>query len=198
MPSAPDNPSNLAIIPEKEVISRLPPPQNDDALTSSDAEKLSVNAALQPYSSFAKPHKWLIILLATFAASFSPLSSFIFFPTVTALSESLQVSITKINLTITSYLIVAGIAPAILGDLADSVGRRVVYLLMMTIYCTANIALAIQRSWAALFVLRMVQSVGSAGRKASFHTKNSSRRSKCLTRKHSNHCCRKRCRVRYR
>ena len=106
----------------------------------------------------------MIIILATFAAIFSPLSSFIFFPAVTAISRSLHVFIAKINLTITSYMIIAGIAPAFLGDLTDIVGRRVVYLLMMSIYCAANVGLALQNKWTALFVLRMVQSAGSAGK----------------------------------
>ncbi|KAI6763302.1 hypothetical protein HG531_013199 [Fusarium graminearum] len=59
-------------------------------------------------------------------------------------------------------MIVAGLAPAILGDLADKVGRRIVHIFMMTIYCAANIGLAFQSNWTALFVLRMVQSAGSA------------------------------------
>ncbi|KAH7357456.1 major facilitator superfamily domain-containing protein [Pyrenochaeta sp. MPI-SDFR-AT-0127] len=115
-----------------------------------------------PYSTFSKRQKWLIIFLSTFAASFSPLSSFIFFPAITSLSEALDVSISKINLTITSYMIIAAIAPAILGDLADTIGRRPVYLVMLGVYLCANVGLAVQRNWAALFVLRMVQSFGSA------------------------------------
>ncbi|KAI8939501.1 hypothetical protein NX059_003272 [Plenodomus lindquistii] len=59
-------------------------------------------------------------------------------------------------------MIVAGIAPALIGDMADVTGRRVVYLLTMGIYCVANVGIAVQSSWAALFVLRMVQSAGSA------------------------------------
>lgn len=65
-------------------------------------------------------------------------------------------------------MIVAGLAPAILGDLADKIGRRIVYLFMMSIYCTANIGLALQSNWTALFLLRMLQSAGSAGRERVF------------------------------
>lgn len=60
-------------------------------------------------------------------------------------------------------MIVAGLAPATMGDLADKVGRRIVYLVIITIYCTANIGLALQSNWTALFILRMLQSAGSAG-----------------------------------
>jgi hypothetical protein len=42
-------------------------------------------------------------------------------------------------------------------------GRRIVYLLTLVIYVAANIGLPVQNSWAALFVLRMVQSTGGAG-----------------------------------
>lgn len=60
-------------------------------------------------------------------------------------------------------MIVAGIAPAVIGDMADMTGRRTVYLLTMGIYCMANVGLALQSSWTALFVLRMLQSAGGAG-----------------------------------
>ena len=116
-----------------------------------------------PYSTFTKRQKWLIVILIAFAGMFSPLSSFIYFPAITALSNDLDVSIEMINLTITSYMIVSGIAPAILGDLADMTGRRWVYILTLTIYCAANVGLALQRSWSALLVLRMIQSIGSSG-----------------------------------
>lgn len=117
----------------------------------------------RPYSVFTTGQKRLTVFLVTFAALFSPLSSFIFFPAVDALSKSLHVSVEKINLTITSYMIVAGIAPAIMGDLADMTGRRIVYLLTLSIYCAANVGLALQHSWTALFILRMLQSAGGAG-----------------------------------
>ncbi|KFY38623.1 hypothetical protein V494_04287 [Pseudogymnoascus sp. VKM F-4513 (FW-928)] len=115
-----------------------------------------------PYSYFTKQEKRLIIVLITFAGLFSPLSSFIYFPAITSLSSSLNVSVEKINLTITSYMIVAGIAPAVIGSMSDVTGRRFVYLLTMGIYTAANVGLALCNNWASLLVLRMVQSAGSA------------------------------------
>ncbi|KAJ5514350.1 Major facilitator superfamily domain general substrate transporter [Penicillium fimorum] len=116
----------------------------------------------EAYSVFTKREKHIAVFLITFAATFSPLSSFIFFPAINALSASLNVSVEKINLTVTSYMIVAGLAPAIVGDLADMTGRRNVYLLTLFIYAVANIGLAVQNSWIALFLLRMMQSAGGA------------------------------------
>ncbi|KAH8587084.1 major facilitator superfamily domain-containing protein [Bisporella sp. PMI_857] len=120
------------------------------------------DVALPSYSIFSRAQKLVVLLLASFAATFSPLSSFIFFPAIDDLSQSLHVSVGRVNLTVTSYMIVAGLAPAILGDLADNIGRRLIYLFMMSVYCVANISLALQSNWTAIFLLRMVQSVGSA------------------------------------
>ncbi|KAJ5657798.1 Major facilitator superfamily domain general substrate transporter [Penicillium longicatenatum] len=117
---------------------------------------------LQAYSVFSKKEKYIAVFFITITAMFSPLSSFIFFPAINALSDSLKVSVEKINLTITSYMIVAGLAPAIVGDMADITGRRNVYLLTLFIYVIANIGLAVQNSWIALFLLRMMQSAGGA------------------------------------
>lgn len=116
-----------------------------------------------PYSTFTKAQKRLIVFLIAFAGMFSPLSSFIYYPAITALSKDLHVSIELINLTITSYMVVSSIAPAVIGDLADMTGRRWVYILILTIYCAAGVGLALQRSWPALLVLRMLQSLGSSG-----------------------------------
>ncbi|KAI9646578.1 hypothetical protein NHQ30_004573 [Ciborinia camelliae] len=115
-----------------------------------------------PYSTFGASQKRLILFLVAFAATFSPLSSFIYYPAITSLSNDLHVSIELINLTITSYMVVSGIAPAIIGDVADMTGRRWVYILTMGVYCVADIGLAVQRSWLALLLLRMLQSMGSS------------------------------------
>lgn len=128
-----------------------------------NVDNVAAEDVSRPYSVFTTSQKRLTVFLVTFAALFSPLSSFIFFPAVDALSKSLNVSVEKINLTITSYMIIAGIAPAIMGDMADMTGRRIVYLLTLSLYCVANVGLAVQHSWTALFILRMLQSAGGAG-----------------------------------
>ncbi|KAK2798727.1 hypothetical protein FQN50_008765 [Emmonsiellopsis sp. PD_5] len=112
------------------------------------------------YSTFPSRLKpWLVILVAI-AAWLSTLSSFIYFPALTSLAASLHVSISKIDLTVTTYLIVSAIAPAISGDLADVSGRRPVIVVCLIIYFSANVALALQRSYIALLLLRMLQTFG--------------------------------------
>ena len=115
------------------------------------------------YSVFSKPQKRWIIFLAAFAGWFSTLSSFIFFPAIVAIANDLHTSVERINLTITSYLIVSGIAPSIMGEAAENLGRRPVYIAALSIYISANIGLALQSSFPALFVIRMIQSAGISG-----------------------------------
>lgn len=121
------------------------------------------NSTAPVYSIFSRSQKIWITILVAFAGWFSTLSSFIYFPAITALADSLQTSIANINLTVTAYLVVSAIAPAITGDLADMSGRRPVVIGMLGVYVVANVGLAVQRSYPAVLVLRMVQSAGISG-----------------------------------
>ena len=130
--------------------------------TSAQDNKHPKSPSLTPYSSFTPLQKSLIAYAASISAFFSGLSSFIYYLALTALSNSLHVSLSAINLTITSYLIVSGIAPSIFGDLTDHVGRRPVSIIALTIYLAANLGLALQSDYTALVVLRCVQSAGAS------------------------------------
>lgn len=100
--------------------------------------------------------------MASWAGFFSPVSATIYLPALNPLAEQLHVSNTLINLTLTSYMIFQGLAPAFIGALADNMGRRPAYTICFIIYIAANIGLALQDSYAALIVLRCVQSSGSS------------------------------------
>ena len=116
-----------------------------------------------PYTAFSKASKRWIVLIVAFAGMFSPLSSFIYYPAINSLASGLQTSVEAINLSITSYMIVSGILPSILGNAADQVGRKPVYIFAFIVYFIANLGLALQNSFPALLVLRMIQSAGSSG-----------------------------------
>ncbi|KAL1862501.1 hypothetical protein VTK73DRAFT_6877 [Phialemonium thermophilum] len=119
--------------------------------------------ATQAYSAFLPWQKNCIIGLAAFAGWFSSISSFIYFPAIPFIAADLGVGIGKINLTVTSYLIMSGIFPSLMGDAADRFGRRPVFLVALTCYLAANIGLALQSRFELLFLLRMLQSMGISG-----------------------------------
>lgn len=128
-----------------------------------DMEALQVVTTGPVYSAFSVWKKRYIVIMVTWAAFISPTSANIYFPALNPLQEELNVSTTLINLTLTSYMIFQGLAPTIFGDLADMAGRRPAYILAFTIYMGANIGLALQDSYPALFILRCMQSSGSSG-----------------------------------
>jgi len=123
-----------------------------------------------PYSTFTNSQKLSIVLLVAFSGVFSPLSSFIYYPALKAIAGDLHTSLANINLTITSYMVVSAVAPTTWGDMADRLGRRPIFLSMFVIYIAANIGLSLQNSYAALLVLRMVQSAGGSGETTSCQT----------------------------
>ncbi|KAI8633636.1 major facilitator superfamily domain-containing protein [Xylariaceae sp. FL1651] len=116
-----------------------------------------------PYSSFSKRQKRGIVALVAFAGWFSSLSSFIYFPAIPFMAVDLGVSVEMINLTVTAYLIASGIFPSLVGEAADTIGRRPVLIFTLFFYVVANIGLALQSSFGLLFFLRIVQSAGISG-----------------------------------
>jgi len=58
-----------------------------------------------PYTLFGPREKIVIVIIASVAALFSPLSANIYYPALDILASDLNVSLSLINLTITSYLV---------------------------------------------------------------------------------------------
>jgi MFS family permease len=50
-----------------------------------------------------------------------------------------------------------------IAGFSDKVGRRPAYIICFTIYIIVNLGLALQNNYAALLVLRCLQSAGSSG-----------------------------------
>lgn len=121
------------------------------------------NQNLAPrYSVYTIWQKRAIVLGAAGTAFFSPLTAQIYLPALTELAHDFHVSNSKINLTVTTYMIFQGITPMFIGSLADSGGRRPAYVVCFIIYIAANIGLALAPSYSALLGLRCIQSAGSS------------------------------------
>ncbi|KAL4948323.1 major facilitator superfamily domain-containing protein [Aspergillus filifer] len=141
---AEDNPSsNEASKADNATIEKDPVPRTE---TETETEN--------PFSIYTPSEKKWISFLASFGAMFSTLSSYIYFPALDPMTRDLGVSLSLINLFITTYMIMARIAPAFMDDLADQGGRRPAYILMFALVFGSNIGLALQNSYPALLVLR--------------------------------------------
>lgn len=140
---------------------------DDDASTNDFQRKegSSPNAeqsAPPVHSVFSSRMKLFLVCMTVFSTLFSPFSSFIYLPSITPMAEDYHRSLNDLNLTVTVYQIMQAIAPLFFGDLSDQIGRRPVYMITFAIYLGANIGLALQHNFAALMVLRALQSTGSS------------------------------------
>ena len=133
---------------------------------------MDIVSSSQAYSNFSRPQKRWIVFLAALSGSLSTLSSFIFFPAIPIISRSLDTSVEKINLTVTSYLILAALAPSVVGRAADTVGRRLTLIVALLAYTATNVGLALQSSFPALLVLRMFQAASVSGIMSLLHCCN--------------------------
>lgn len=130
------------------------PEQPDKATDSQDPR--------EDYSVFTPKTKVFVICMTVFSTIFSPMSSFIYLPAITPIAREYSRSVADINLTVTLYQVMQAIAPLFFGDLSDQIGRRPVYMITFAIFIAANIGLALQDNYAALMVLRAMQSTGSS------------------------------------
>jgi multidrug resistance protein len=119
--------------------------------------------ASEDYSVFTVGQKRAIIFAGSFAAWFSPMTGSIYFPALDRIGEDLGVSNSAMSITVTTYLIMQGLAPMMIAGFSDTAGRRPAYILCFTIYMISNLALGLQNNYVALLVLRLTQSAGSSG-----------------------------------
>lgn len=141
---------------------------SDDKESTSESIDASVPDATncnpaEPYSVFTTWQKRHIVCIIALAAWFSTLSSFIYYPATALIAKDLGISITDVNLSITTYMVCSAVAPSITGDASDIFGRRPLYLLTLSLYFAANIGLALESSLVGLLLLRMLQSAGISG-----------------------------------
>ena len=149
--------------PGHTVAQRQMKTESDEAPVEPELERRQPVTPGVQYSVFTTGQKRAIVLAGSFAAFFSPMTGSIYFPALTTIANDLNVSASSINLTVTTYLIWQGVAPMLIAGFSDKVGRRPPYIICFTIYSIANLALALQNSYVALLLLRMLQSAGSSG-----------------------------------
>ena len=116
-----------------------------------------------PYTTFTRNEKRLLTLLLGLVTTTSPLTATIYFPLLPLLRNHFHTSAQSINLTLTIYIIFQALSPAIFGPLSDSLGRRPVYLLTLSLYVIGNLGLAVNKnSYSVLLALRALQSLGAS------------------------------------
>ncbi|PLB47674.1 MFS general substrate transporter [Aspergillus steynii IBT 23096] len=130
-------------------------PNEQDIESASNAE--------HAYSIFERREKLTIVVITAFTTVLPPLTASIYYPVITMLAQDLDVSVNDINLTITAYLIVQGIAPSLTGNLSDETGRRPALIICFVLYIAGSIGAAVKGNYAVLMAMRCLQAAGISG-----------------------------------
>ncbi|KAF9550043.1 MFS general substrate transporter [Agrocybe pediades] len=119
---------------------------------------------VDPPSQFSKREKWFIVILTACVGLFSPLTATIYYPAIPLLTKAFHKSTELINLTVTTYVILQGVAPMIWGPMSDHIGRRPVYAMCLLILAVSCVGLALvpTSNYGLLLGLRCIQACGSA------------------------------------
>ncbi|KAF5555569.1 major facilitator superfamily transporter [Fusarium phyllophilum] len=115
------------------------------------------------FSIYSLWSKRLMIVSVSLFALLGTMATSMYYPALPTIASDLSVSITDINLSLTTFMILQGIAPTFVGSFSDSSGRRLAYTACFSIFLAANIALALQNIYAGLLALRCIQSAGAGG-----------------------------------
>ncbi|KAJ8663020.1 hypothetical protein O0I10_001197 [Lichtheimia ornata] len=129
----------------------------------SDLEKASLKQrSREPYSIFSPAKIRWIVLLASVAAFFAPFSVNSYFPAMDAVEQDLGISSQQFNLTVTVFMIFQAVSPSFWSSMADTRGRRPVYLATLLVYVLACIGLAMVTNYPMLLAFRMLQAFGAS------------------------------------
>lgn len=105
-------------------------------------------------------------LIGTLAllASIAPFATDLYLSAFPTMTDELSTSASGVQLSLTTFLIGAGVGQLIFGPLSDRVGRRGPLLAGLVVYLIASIAASLAPTIAALVVARLVQGLsGAAG-----------------------------------
>ncbi|KAG2222942.1 hypothetical protein INT45_012920, partial [Circinella minor] len=153
-------PWDATILPTKEVTKTLLNPKLIKSPSYHDDNNSNHTLPLQ--YQFSTSRKRLIILLVSIAAFFAPFSANSYFPAMGNIEKELAVTSQQVNLSVTVFMIFQAISPSFWSTLADSHGRRPIYLYTLFIYILACIGIALCQNYWLLLTFRMLQAFGAS------------------------------------
>ncbi|KAI7870105.1 major facilitator superfamily domain-containing protein [Mucor mucedo] len=137
----------------------------DNPLTANASEehdKTNTTSPDTPYSILTARKKAIIVVIISLSSFVSAFSANIYYPALKVIQNDLNITERMVYLTVTVYMIFQGLSPSFWGSLADSWGRRPVYIMTFLIYIFACIGLACTKNYVTLLILRMLQAFGSS------------------------------------
>ncbi|KAI9320593.1 major facilitator superfamily domain-containing protein [Dichotomocladium elegans] len=143
----------------RQINSNGPATGKSTEIKECNADPIATNSV---YSVFSPSKKWMIVMIASVAAFFSPFSANSYFPAIANIEKDLNITSQQVNLTVTVFMLFQAVSPSLWCSLADTRGRRPVYLATLSVYIMASIGVALVPNYALLLVFRMLQAFGAS------------------------------------
>ncbi|KAI8359873.1 major facilitator superfamily domain-containing protein, partial [Choanephora cucurbitarum] len=117
-------------------------------------------------NTLSKTRKWFILLIVALQGFLGPLTSSIYVPAIEQVRRSFYASKTSINVTLSLYVFIMGVAPLFWATLSERQGRRIVYLLATMLYILSTIGCGLSHSIGLFITMRAVQAIGASAAQA--------------------------------
>jgi len=111
------------------------------------------------YSRYSNARKRMMVFIVSLSCFLSPISSMAFLPAVSVIAERFNTTGTIINVSNAIYCIVMAISPCLLGPFGNLYGRRITFLLCLTLFCVASILTAVSQNLAMFFIFRALSAL---------------------------------------
>ncbi|KAM3539881.1 hypothetical protein ARSEF1564_007187 [Beauveria bassiana] len=105
---------------------------------------------------YSRPTKWALTVLVALAALSAPLGSNILLPVLKPISEYFDTSHTVVNLCIALYALAVAITPLWWSSMAETYGRRTVYLVTFLLLAVFNVLCAVSSSIGMFIAMRLL------------------------------------------
>ncbi|KAM3547413.1 hypothetical protein ARSEF4850_010041 [Beauveria asiatica] len=107
-------------------------------------------------SEYSRPTKWALTVLVALAALSAPLGSNILLAVLKPISEYFHTSHTVVNLCIALYALAVAITPLWWSSMAETYGRRTVYLVTFLLLAVFNLVCAVSSSIGMFIAMRLL------------------------------------------
>ncbi|TQV92665.1 hypothetical protein V2A60_009135 [Cordyceps javanica] len=143
----------------KERIQEAEQPQQREANMDFQRGFLSsvvVIPTIRNATEYSRATKWALTVLVAMAALSAPLGSNILLPVLKPISEYFHTSHTVVNLTIALYALAVAITPLWWSSMAETYGRRTVYLVTFLLLAVFNVLCAVSSSIGMFIAMRLL------------------------------------------
>jgi DHA1 family bicyclomycin/chloramphenicol resistance-like MFS transporter len=119
--------------------------------------------SLDEANEFTNANRRLLLLTLTITCALGLVASTIYVPSVPAIADALETSMSRVQLTFVAYLAAFAVSMLVLGPLSDRYGRRRTMIFGISLSALGSIACAASPTIEVLIGARILQGIGLSG-----------------------------------